>query len=178
MKEVDFYFKGLKNKSVHLYDYCNRFIDSANEKEMIEHYSFRGYFLDNNEVIAEPIIAKINEQFPIEFGGIGYIYPHTVYDYHIDFDRRVAINMFLRGGKSHSIFKGDYYEDTPLFEFKELTYEPKTFYLYNTGRRHSVINFDKKRWVFSVRFKNGELTYNEVFDWCKENNMLETTQNK
>ena len=87
--------------------------------------------------------------------------------------------MLISSGRSHSIFK---IEDWPWegrkfvgeeWHFEELIFEEKTFYLYNTDMPHSVINFEQTRYMFSLKFKNADLTYKELYDWCEENDLLE-----
>ena len=89
------------------------------------------------------------------------------------------MNMLLSSGISHSVFKEKEKLENPYqFKLQELIFEEKFFYLYNVSEEHCVLNFDKPRFMFSLKFRDGDLTYNEVFDWCKENNMLEPTQSK
>ena len=81
----------------------------------------------------------------------------------------------LGGDSWWSIFKKDKPEtdNTYQYGFEELIFEEKTFYLYNVSKEHCVINFDKPRFMFSVKFKDGKLSYDELFKWCEENNLLE-----
>jgi len=176
MNSTDLYYKKLENKSVFLYDYCNSIIDnlSDNERENLEYYyNFQSIVIDESDFLKEPIIKTIHQQFEISIAGLIILEKNTGYEPHIDAPRDVAINMLISSGVSHSMFKTDEKSSKYQYKFKELIFEEKSFYLYNTSIEHSVINFDKPRYMFSLRFDDGRLTYNDVFNWCKENNLLE-----
>ena len=115
----------------------------------------------------ELLLRTITKKFPIQDAFIIRIPPNTVYNWHVDGTRAAGINLKLSGdSRSHTLF------GTPIDdwndEFKELDYEFKSFYLFNTQHRHSVINFDSYRYLFSVQFAQtkDELTYKEIYDWC------------
>ena len=190
MNETDLYYKKLKNKSVFLYDICNSAIKNLTEekrKKLEYYYNFQAIKVTENFYLQEPILKKINAQFKIRFAAIMILEKNTGYSFHIDGPRNVAINMLISSGISHSLFKRadliDEGKKVPLdsngeqYKFEELRFQKKTFYLYHTAMNHGVINFDKPRYMFSLRFDNGDLTYNELYKWCGENSLLEN-QNK
>lgn len=120
----------------------------------------------------EPLLTIIDEHFKISHCVILKMDVNINYNWHTDWTRGTAINMLLRDSRSHCFFgfEKDSYNDN----FVELNYKPKKFYLFNTQHRHSVLNFDAPRYMFSVEFVKDKdsLTYNEVFDWCNKNGMF------
>lgn len=182
MNGTDLYYKKLKDKSVFLYDFCNSAIKNLTyeeRKKLPNRADFKTIRINKDYFLKEPIIKKINDQFEISFAGIFILEKNTGCNFHVDEPRNVAINMLLSSGVSHSLFKKDTKESTNIYqyEFEELIFAEKTFYLYNVSNEHCVINFDKPRYMFSIKFKDGNLTYKELFNWCEENNLLED-QNK
>jgi hypothetical protein len=178
MKDTDLYYEKLKEKSIFLYDFCNSAIKNLTEdqrKKLPNRADFKTIRINKDYLLEEPIIKKIHDQFEISFAGIFILEKNTGCNFHVDEPRKVTINMLISSGISHSIFKKESTDSDNMYqyEFEELIFEEKTFYLYNVSREHCVINFDKPRYMFSVKFKDGKLSYNELFKWCKENNLLE-----
>jgi hypothetical protein len=178
MSNSDVFYKKLKNESIFLYDFCNSAIKNLTEeqrKTLINRADFKTIKINKEYLLKEPIIKKIHGQFEISFACIFILEKNTGCEFHIDEPRKVAINMLISSGISHSIFKKDKPEtdNTYQYGFEELIFEEKTFYLYNVSKEHCVINFDKPRFMFSVKFKDGKLSYDELFKWCEENNLLE-----
>lgn len=186
MNGTDLYYKKLKNKSVFLYDICNAAIKNLTEekrKKLEYYYNFQAIRITENYYLREPILEKINAQFKIKTAAIMILEKNTGYSFHIDGPRDVAINMLISSGISHSLFKLEDWIDegrtVPLdsngeqYKFEELVFEEKTFYLYHTAMKHGVINFNKPRYMFSLRFDDGSLSYKDLYDWCEENNLLE-----
>lgn len=175
MSNTDLYYKKLKNQSVFLYDFCNSAIEKLTEekrKKLEQYHNFQAIFINKNFYLQEPILEKINTHFEINCAGIIILEKNTGYSFHVDDTRNVTINMLISSGKYHSLFKIEDYTKEK-YKFEELIFEEKTFYLYNTAIQHGVINFDKPRYMFSLKFDNENLTYQEVFKWCKQNNLLE-----
>lgn len=178
MSNTDVYYKKLKEKSVFLYDFCNSAIKNLTyeeRKKITNRADFKTIKISKDYFLKEPIIKRIHDQFEISFAAIFILEKNTGCEFHIDEPRKTAINMLLSSGVSHSIFKKENKESDNIYqyEFEELVFEEKTFYLYNVSNEHCVINFDKPRYMFSIKFKDGKLTYNDLFEWCKVNNLLE-----
>lgn len=178
MNSTNLYYKKLKERSTFLYDFCNSVMNNLTEdkrKKLINRADFKTIKVSKDYFSQEPIIKKIHEQFEISFAGIFILEKNTGCEFHVDEPRKVAINMLLSSGVSHSIFKKENKESDNIYqyEFEELVFEKKTFYLYNVSNEHCVINFDQPRYMFSVKFKDGKLSYEELSKWCEENNLLE-----
>ncbi len=182
MNNTHVYYKKLNEKSIFVYDFCNSTMNNIPEdqrKKLVNRADFKVVRINKDHFLKEPLIKKIHEQFEISFAGIFILEKNTACEFHIDEPRKVAINMLLSSGISHSIFKKENKESDNAYqyEFEELIFEEKYFYLYNVSKEHSVINFDKPRYMFSIKFKDGKLSYDELSKWCEENNLLEN-QNK
>ena len=78
-------------------------------------------------------------------------YPHSHYQFHVDFDNRpAAINLLLGENKNcHTVFLGDSLAHNQVRAL-ELKYEYGHFYLLNTNIRHGVFNFGKDRYLLSI----------------------------
>lgn len=76
--------------------------------------------------------------------------PNTCYNWHIDTERSVGINMLLSDVNSKCLFSEN--PNSVVSEFEELVYEPNTYYIFNTQKPHSVLNFEGDRYLFSVEF--------------------------
>lgn len=136
------------------------------------HHGFDLLIIDKRIWSCELVLNVINQQFEISHCTILKIDPNINYNWHTDTSRGLAINMLLKDVRSHCLFgfEQDNYNDN----FVELKYKPHKFYLFNTQHRHSVINFDSPRYVFSVEFVKDktQLTYDDVYNWCKTNGMF------
>ena len=186
MSIADSCYKKLKDKSVFLYDFCSLGVEAVEKlpeevvQEKLKYYcNLQAFDIPKKFYLQEPILEKINSQFEINLASVFLSQKQTGYPFHKDGHRNVTINMLISSGRSHSIFK---IEDWPWegrkfvgeeWHFEELIFEEKTFYLYNTDMPHSVINFEQTRYMFSLKFKNADLTYKELYDWCEENDLLE-----
>lgn len=178
MIDTDLYFKKLKDKSVFLYDFCNSVIENLTDDQLLHLPEFRGFVLKEKYFTQEPIIKKLHDQFEVGMAGIFITEKNSGLDFHIDEPelRKVTINMLISSGVSHSVFKTKK-DNSNAYEFKELVYEERTFYLYNVTREHAVMNFDKLRYMIQIKFKDNNLSYDNVFEWCQKNSLLED-QNK
>ena len=182
MNESDLYYKKINQESTFLYDYCNSAIEKLTEekiKDLPYLADFKSVRINRDIFLKDLVLKKLNEKFDIQLAAILILEKNIGCNFHVDSFRKVTVNMLLSSGISHSVFKKRKKLENPYqFELQELIFEKKFFYLYNVSEEHCVLNFDRPRFMFSLKFRDGDLTYNEVFDWCKENNMLEYTQNR
>lgn len=136
------------------------------------HYGFDLVVVDKQIWSCELVLNIIDQQFGISHCSILKIDANTNYNWHTDTTRGLSINMLLRDNHSHCLFSSD--TDEYNDSFVELKYKPNKFYLFNTQRRHSVINFNFPRYMFSVELSKDktQLTYDEVYTWCNEQGMF------
>jgi hypothetical protein len=162
------YFLELKTKS----EYISKL--NFDNVAWVEHFGFLVYQLSNDLVQQELTLQKINERFEIESLGILKMNPNTVYNWHMDEQRGLSINMLLTTDHiSHCIFTEKRKEKEDISKILELDYVKDTFYVFNTQELHTVINLQKPRYLFSLEFKDKKhkLLYNEVKQYCIDNNV-------
>ena len=161
-------------KSTSLVNYCEDVIHSS-ESLWGQHMGWKASPLSMTNILKEPVLAQVHERFPIANAGILTMPPHRSYFWHTDETRGVSINMLLTGEHtSHCLFGQRV--DNQNIDFIELKYQPNTFYLFNTQWPHSVYNFDKHRFLFSIEFvqPKSELNYQQVSKWMKEQLLIQT----
>jgi hypothetical protein len=161
-------FQKLNSKSIFISKNFNNLLNNA---EWAFHFGFKNFSVPDFVWKLEPILNKIHNTFPIQNCVVLHIPPNTMYNWHNDSERGLSINMKLcNNTTSHTLFGSaiDEYSDAVI----ELKYDKDAFYLFNTQNKHCVINFDNDRYMFSVLFKNQELSYETVYNWCKENEMF------
>jgi hypothetical protein len=76
--------------------------------------------------------------------------PYSFYRFHIDEKRKCAINMLLDGFDSNCYFADPTDSEDVFNNVEELVYEPNTYYLLNTTKKHAVMNRSKTRYMFSM----------------------------
>ena len=128
-------------------------------KELLEFaknpQSWENYY--NFKVVHAPVEILAKDPFLTELfrshqfkAGVIQLNPYVCYDWHIDSRRGVGVNMLLNPEiKSNCLFAKN---EGVQFEFEELLYKRDTYYLFNTQVRHTVINFDKPRYLFTIEF--------------------------
>jgi hypothetical protein len=123
----------------------------------------------NFKVIQAPVEILVQDPFLTELfrahqfkAGIIQLNPYVCYDWHIDSRRGVGVNMLLNAEiKSNCLFAKD---EGVQFKFEELPYKHNTYYLFNTQVRHTVINFDQPRYLFTIEFleDKDQLSFNNL----------------
>jgi hypothetical protein len=100
--------------------------------------------------------------------GILRMKPNTCYNWHVDTDRKVGLNMLLNeDGDSHCVFVNG--EPGVVFGVEELKYEPDSYYVFNTQVAHMVLNTAQPRYLFSLEFLEEDrgLTFDELCEDIK-----------
>jgi hypothetical protein len=95
--------------------------------------------------------------------------PWKFYRFHVDASRSCAINLLLEGAYSNTYY-GCETEDEEVLDIKELKYDLDIYYLINTQIKHSVVNRNNTRYMFSIGFPSS-VSYNEVKKFLIENNL-------
>lgn len=162
------YFKLINYSS----EMINNYYDSKrlSSLPLYSYFGFHGSPLGPHIYLQDALLNNINNSMPIKYAGVIKLDPHTVYNWHIDQERRVAINMLLTANDdSHCVFSDN--TNQIVIKTTELKYEPGRLYLFNTQYPHMVLNGHSDRWLFSVEF-HSDIDYNMVLDWLKENNYV------
>jgi hypothetical protein len=99
--------------------------------------------------------------------GILRMPPNTTYNWHVDSDRKVGLNMLLQDGQSHCLFATEDFGVRCVVE--ELQYQPNSYYVFNTQVPHMVLNLEQPRYLFSLEFLDEDrgLTFDELCENIK-----------
>jgi hypothetical protein len=103
--------------------------------------------------------TKFCQDLSAEFGQIRTNFikngPMTVYDWHRDLDRKVAINFLLNESPNSLVLFRDkeYGVDRMRYNIKVCEYTPRKPVIFNTTIQHTVINYDSQpRFILSLIF--------------------------
>ena len=112
--------------------------------------------------------TKFCQDLSKEFGEIRTNFikngPMTVYDWHRDLDRKVAINFLLaEAPNSLTLFRDkEYGVDRMRYNIEVCSYTPRKPVIFNTTIQHTVINYnDQPRFILSLIFPM-EVNYFDV----------------
>jgi hypothetical protein len=148
---------------------------NAPESEWVDYYNFRA-LKATPEWEYDSWWSELYKAHPF-IAGVIKLDENTYYDWHMDTDRGVGINLLLNNwDTSHCMFspklkRGDSVEKGNVKSpFVELKYEPNTYYLFNSQKAHTVYNFKGTRYLLSVDFLEDrtKLTYNQLLDEVKQ----------
>jgi hypothetical protein len=115
-----------------------------------------------NLVLNDPFLSAVN----LKFGGALRFFKipaEHLYNWHHDFKTTCCFNMILKKYNSHTLFSLTETQEH-LDKFIEVDYVPEQWVLFNTKKKHLVINFEKEdRYLISYRFI--DVTYDTVLEW-------------
>lgn len=94
--------------------------------------------------------------------------PDVCFQWHIDKIRYSAINMLLEGFDSFCAF-GTPQPGNKFDKVYKLAHEPKTYYLMNVKKFHTVFNFNEMRYIISIGFPDTK--YSDVLSYLKDKNL-------
>jgi hypothetical protein len=118
------------------------------------------------------LIDKTLQDFKSKFDASPVIFrmqPWQFYRFHTDASRSCAINFLLEGTDSHTYY-GTETENEEILNIRELKYKIDSYYLINTQLKHSVVNRDNVRYMFSMGFPS-TTSYDDVRNYCLENQL-------
>jgi hypothetical protein len=127
------------------------------------YYNFGVKKVDEHLIREDNFLRSLNRVHPFS-AGILLIPSNSIYNWHTDDKRGVSVNMMLSVKDSHCIFMDEDFEMVNTIQ--ELRYEFGTYYLFNSQKFHSVINFENSRLMFSVEFDEDKnrLSYDQLVD--------------
>jgi len=128
-----------------------------------EYYNFKAVRLDIDYIIERCPFLNYIYKYHRFTPGLLRMDPYTYYNWHIDDKRGVSINMLINAhSESHCLFSPD---PSLTSEFIELPYRPATYYLFNNQVHHSVYNFGRIRYLFSIEFNETKelLSFSTLF---------------
>lgn len=132
-----------------------------NNDPFVDYFNFEVKFVSPDVTNKDPFLRALNKSHRFN-AAILRINQNSIYNWHIDDNRGVSVNMLIDGGASHCIFTNEEY--AVVNNIQELKYEPKTYYALNVQNYHSVINFEKPRYMFSLEFNEDKniLTFDQL----------------
>lgn len=141
------------------------FYTNLSSFEWFDYYGWEGTPIDEDIYLQEPLINKIND-LGYEMKGCGFLKmnPYRQYNWHCDAKRKVSVNMIMTPDIKYYTLFGNSTESEDQFEFVTMEYEANTMYLFNTTMMHSIINFDKPRYLFTIEFEDENLRYEELYE--------------
>ena len=152
------YYNSISIKSNKLFDYL---IDLPyNTYDWTEHFGFDSVQLGLEWLEDEYALKSIHNIHPIKQMGVLKIPPFINYNWHVDELRQSCINMLISYDHISYCLFGKELNDY-VTAITELKYKPYTYYLFNNQQLHTVINFDKPRYMFSLYFEE-ELEYKKL----------------
>jgi len=112
-----------------------------------EYYTWKALKVSDEILSKDPVLAPL--MGAVEFkAGLLRMPPYSCYHWHVDSDRGVGLNMLVFGDDSKCVFSRDYGQI--ICSIEELHYAPSTYYIFNTQIHHTVLNFEKPRYMFSI----------------------------
>ena len=132
-----------------------------------QYYNFRAVPVPSEILSEDSFLENLAEKRAFH-AGILRMEPNTCYNWHVDTDRKVGLNMLLSDdGGSRCLFLDG--EPGVVFKTRELSYQPDTYYVFNTQVAHMVLNTTKPRYLFSVEFLGDDrgLTFDELCEDIK-----------
>ena len=147
---------------------------TALKESWIDYYNFKAIEVKDDWVV-DPWWRDLYKAHPFK-AGIIKLEANTYYDWHIDTDRGVGVNMLLNNWDgSHCMFNPDLKRGTNVAlgnvkgKFIELKYKPQKYYLFNAQVAHTVYNFEETRYLLSVDFEEDrtKLSYKQLLKEIK-----------
>lgn len=122
------------------------------------------YVSVNGDTFLKSIVQEFYGQLKL------YKFPaHSMYQWHKDREVGCSLNMVLENYDSHSFFLKDSDRPTLIDNIIELKYKPKTWYLFNSQKTHSVINLDNRDRILFTLVMPRHVKYIDVLNWYKKN---------
>ena len=141
---------------------------AKNAQNWQDYYNFKTIQVHPDILLKDPFLVNLYRLHQFT-AGIVKLNPNVCYNWHIDTDRGVGVNMLLTPKvRSHCLFaKGEGVQ----FGFEELAYDPDSYYLFNTQTQHMVLNFAEKRYLFTLEFAENkdQLSFDDLYQQIKKN---------
>ena len=142
----------------------------SDESQWFSHLGFDVMLLSNKLIQEISVINSINTIATVDRIVVLSMPAFSTYNWHIDDHRSATVNLLINNYEnSHCLFGESIDENRSAFI--ELKYKPKTFYLFNTKKKHMVINNGQRRYILSLQF-NTRLDYSDILHgWIKGNDL-------
>jgi hypothetical protein len=140
-------------------------------KEWHKHYNFDVAPVSPTLLEQDPVMRLLMSKYAF-VAAVARMPENTCYNWHVDTVRQTGINMLLEdGGDSRCLFTKSAADVS--FPFVELQYVPHTYYAFNTQVPHTVHNFAKPRYLFTLEFfdKDSALTFADLCAALRANSL-------
>ena len=129
----------------------------------VKYYNFEAIQVHPDLLQQDPFISYLSKKRKFH-AGILRMPPNTCYNWHVDTDRHVGLNMLLADDNQSRCLFVDEERPGVVFKTHELKYQPSTYYAFNTQKPHMVLNTVQPRYLFSLEFLEEDrgLTFNEL----------------
>lgn len=169
------FFSPFNEKSSVLQEYFDtEFLPNIDKHTSYEYFGWSGYPVSSRILKQENVLDLINSEFKIMFAGFVTMGPQRQYHWHTDVERGVTVNMLMtHDHTSYSFFGEKDRHNDAQNHILEVDYDKNTFYLFNTKKPHTIINLEKPRYLFTVKFLADykQLSYEDIYNWKTENNL-------
>jgi hypothetical protein len=145
----------------------NLYVFAMNSPKWTQYYNFMAVPVPRDILQLDSFLVGLAGKRTFH-AGVLRMEPNTCYNWHVDTDRKVGLNMLLSDdGDSRCLFLDG--EPGVVFKTQELTYAPDTYYAFNTQVPHMVLNTTRPRYLFSVEFleKDRSLAFDELCEDIK-----------
>ena len=122
--------------------------------------------LEVTDFADDPKVVELIERFDCKAQrklSIFRFKPFTCHAWHTDLQRFAAINMLLDGHDSLTLF-GERAKGVNLENVEKLYYWPNRYYVLNSKKQHTVVNFANTRYLVSIGIPQ-EFTFQTVLDY-------------
>lgn len=118
--------------------------------EWINYFNFKLMPLEPEIIQKDSFLKELNNRHPFKCGVL-LLPPMTYYDWHVDDERGVCVNVLLNNeGRSFCCFSAESIKMSG--SFTELMYPVGEYIIFNNQMRHCVFNFDEGRYLFTIEF--------------------------
>jgi len=140
---------------------------AMNAKDWVEYYNFTATPIPVDILARDKFLVKLAGKRKFH-AGILKMDPNTCYNWHVDSDRKVGLNMLLLDDEASRCFFADG-QIGVVTKTEELKYVHGKYYVFNTQVPHMVINTTEPRYLFSVEFLDEDrgLTFDELCEDVK-----------
>ena len=145
----------------------NLYVYAMNSPNWTQYYNFMAVQVPRDILQLDSFLVGLADKRTFHVGVLK-MEPNTCYNWHVDTDRKVGLNMMLSDdGNSRCLFLDG--EPGVVFKTRELKYAPDTYYAFNTQVPHMVLNTTRPRYLLSVEFleKDRSLTFDELCEDIK-----------
>lgn len=124
-----------------------------------EKNSFKIKQISHKVAMGDPFLKELYSRHPFIIGVLK-LDPHQVYNWHVDGERTVGINLLPQKVNSHCLFITNVL-NTYVFDTIELKYDVGEWVVFNTAEHHMVINFEEPRYMVTILFTDNP-TYEQI----------------